>query len=124
MVNSFLNKARRASQANPMCLELKPTRSITIQQLEAEAYGIIAAYRMVEAKTKQVMVMDTGDSFNEGQWVALRRLHEICYNELFDFMLASQHPSATGNILNAAGALQIPKHFWDVSVPVFVFPAL
>lgn len=80
-------------------LILQPESSpISKDQLAAEVKGIYAGLVMVEAKCINIDAAQAADPDSEltaDQWQALIALHRTLLYEHHDFLMATQHPSAT-----------------------------
>lgn len=96
------------------CLKQPETRPISQEQLVAEVKGIYAGLAMVESKcvevlSKQNELGDKAPKLNNEQFQALIALHRTLLHEHHDFMLASQHPSASPALKNLAAKYTMPQ---------------
>jgi len=105
-----------AGQVSDICSQLQQ-RPISQEQLLAEVEGIFAGLKMVEAKCMEVdkklaLHIQNGarakSKLNNKQWQALIALHRTLLYEHHDFLLASQHPSATLELRELALEHDIP----------------
>jgi hypothetical protein len=96
------------------CINQPVTRPISQEQLVAEVKGIYAGLAMVESKcvevlSKQNELGDTAPKLNDEQFQALIALHRTLLHEHHDFMLASQHPSASPDLKELAAKYDMPQ---------------
>jgi len=111
-----------------ICSQLQQ-RPISQEQLLAEVEGIFAGLKMVEAKCMEVdkklaLHIQNGartkSKLNNKQWQALIALHRTLLYEHHDFLLASQHPSATLELRELALEHDIPARLWHHGVHSFL----
>ncbi|EHK20570.1 uncharacterized protein TRIVIDRAFT_118139, partial [Trichoderma virens Gv29-8] len=108
-------------------IEQPDTRPISQEQLVAEVKGIYAGLVMVESKCIEV---DNAQSANKGshspqqltdeQWQALIALHRTLLQEHHDFLLASQHPSASPALRRLASKYAMPARMWRHGIHSFL----
>ncbi|KAI9804441.1 MAG: hypothetical protein M1825_001340 [Sarcosagium campestre] len=112
-------------------LILEPeTRPISQEQLVQEVRGIYAGLVMVEQKCEEVdrkQAIATRDAepgkpptLSHDQWQALIALHRALLHEHHDFMLASQHPSATPALKSLAAKYAMPARMWRHGIHAFL----
>ena len=101
-------------------LVLQPeTRSITPEELAKEVRSIYAGLTMVESKCIHVdraQAADKGSVLSGEHWTALVTLHRVLLHEHHDFMLASQHPSASDALKRLATKYSMPARMWKHGV--------
>ncbi|KAH6653525.1 hypothetical protein BKA67DRAFT_506592, partial [Truncatella angustata] len=95
-------------------LKAKP---ISEEQLAAEVAGIYAGLIMVEDKCIEVddaqsLSSPTETKLHNQQWQALIALHRTLLHEYYDFLLASQHPSASPGLRRMASEYHMPTRIW------------
>lgn len=105
------------------------TRPVSQEQLVHEVKGIYAGLIMVEKKcievdSKQAMIAQ-GDPasqprLNDEQWQALISLHRVLLHEHHDFLLASQHPSASPALRELASKYAMPARMWRHGIHSFL----
>lgn len=91
------------------------TRPIGQEQLVAEVKGIYAGLVMVESKCIEVDNAQSSQSdvnLNDEQWQAMTALHRTLLHEHCDFLMASQHPSATIALRRLASKYAMPARMW------------
>ena len=97
-------------ESDDICSQLQQ-RPISQEQLLAEVERIFAGLEVVEAKCMKVdkklaLHIQNGAraklKLNNEQWQALIGLHQTLLYEHHDFLLASQHPSATSELRELA----------------------
>lgn len=106
-------------------IELQPkTRPITLTQLVNEVKGIYVGLAMVESKCIEIdsesSAIDPQVKLDDGQWQALLNLHRTLLHEHHDFMLASQHPSASPALRRVAQKYAIPARMWRHGIHSFL----
>ncbi|ERS99982.1 hypothetical protein HMPREF1624_03352 [Sporothrix schenckii ATCC 58251] len=106
-------------------IELQPkTRPITLTQLVNEVKGIYVGLAMVESKCIEIdsesSAIDLQVKLDDGQWQALLNLHRTLLHEHHDFMLASQHPSASPALRRVAQKYAIPARMWRHGIHSFL----
>lgn len=95
-------------------------RSVTHEQLLAEADGIYAGLNMVENKCMGVETTLGIDSLNGEQWQALVALYRTLLNEHHDFFLATQHPSGSSALKKLAKTYNMPARMWRHAIQAFL----
>lgn len=90
------------------------TRPISQEQLVAEVKGIYAGLAMVESKCIEVINSQNQEGnkdqkLNNEQFQALTALHRTLLHEHHDFILASQHPSASPALKRLADKYTMPE---------------
>lgn len=105
-------------------LILQPESSpISKDQLAAEVKGIYAGLVMVEAKCINVdaaQANDPNSQLGPEQWQALIALHRTLLYEHHDFLMATQHPSATGALRGLASKYSMPARMWRHGIHAFL----
>ncbi|KAI0398817.1 hypothetical protein F4802DRAFT_591877 [Xylaria palmicola] len=99
------------------------TRPISQEQLVAEVNGIYAGLVMVESKCIEVDNAQSSQNdtkLNNEQWQALIALHRTLLNEHHDFLLASQHPSASLALKRLALKYAMPARMWRHGIQSFL----
>ncbi|KAM7210157.1 hypothetical protein V8F06_014463 [Rhypophila decipiens] len=100
------------------------TRPISQKQLITEVTGIYAGLVMVESKCKEVDAQnaqnDPANSLNNKEWQALINLHRALLHEHYDFFLASQHPSASPELMRVASKYTMPGRMWRHGIHTFL----
>ncbi|KAM3416517.1 hypothetical protein BST61_g8107 [Cercospora zeina] len=117
---------RRYMSADGHRLEmvLQPNSShISTEQLAAEVKGIYAGLVMVEAKCINIDVAQAADPrspLGAEQWQALIALHRTLLYEHHDFLMATQHPSATPALRSLAIRYSMPARMWKHGIHAFL----
>ncbi|KAH7363963.1 hypothetical protein BKA65DRAFT_472326 [Rhexocercosporidium sp. MPI-PUGE-AT-0058] len=94
------------------------TSAISQEQLVAEAQGIYTGLTMIEAKCIEVdndlaqVDQASPPYINNQQWQALFALHRTLIHEHHDFLLVSQHPSASPALKRLATKYSMPARLW------------
>ncbi|KAM0707304.1 hypothetical protein Q7P35_005542 [Cladosporium inversicolor] len=105
-------------------IELQPDFSpISQEQLAAEVKGIYAGLVMVEAKCMYIdaqKASQPNDELSTEQWQALIALHRTLLYEHHDFLMATQHPSATSTLLGLATKYSMPARMWKHGIHAFL----
>ncbi|KAK5119304.1 hypothetical protein LTR85_007660 [Meristemomyces frigidus] len=105
-------------------LVLQPDSSpISQDQLAAEVKGIYAGLVMVEAKCINIdaaQAADPSSQLGQEQWWALVALHRTLLYEHHDFLMASQHPSATPALRGLASKYSMPARMWKHGIHAFL----
>ncbi|OBS17061.1 hypothetical protein FPOA_12043 [Fusarium poae] len=101
------------------------TRPISQDQLVAEVKGIYAGLVMVETKCIEVdnaqsSNTDANAKLNNEQWQALIALHRTLLHEHHDFLLASQHPSASPALRRLPSKYVMPARMWRHGIHSFL----
>ncbi|KAH8591838.1 hypothetical protein B0O99DRAFT_744095 [Bisporella sp. PMI_857] len=104
------------------------TRPISQEQLVAEVKGIYAGLVMVEAKCIEIdskqatlgQVDGPQSNLNNEQWQAMIALHRTLIHEHHDFLLASQHPSASPALRRLASKYAMPARMWRHGIHSFL----
>ncbi|PVH84942.1 hypothetical protein DL98DRAFT_484051 [Cadophora sp. DSE1049] len=103
------------------------TRPISHEQLVAEVKGIYAGLVMVEAKCIEVndktalsSTSESPERLSNEQWQALIALHRCLLHEHHDFLLASQHPSASPALRRLASKYAMPARMWRHGIHSFL----
>ncbi|EFX02228.1 hypothetical protein CMQ_2277 [Grosmannia clavigera kw1407] len=116
-----------AKDRSSMNIELQPeTRPISLSQLVNEVKGIYVGLVMVETKCIEVDSEKGGvgsnpqTKFTDEQWQALITLHRTLLHEHHDFMLASQHPSASPALRRLAVKYAMPARMWRHGIHSFL----
>ncbi|KPM41724.1 hypothetical protein AK830_g4819 [Neonectria ditissima] len=97
-------------------------KPITVEQLIAEVKGIYAGLVMVETKCIEVdnTLAASDAELNSEQWQALVALHKTLLHEHHDFLLASQHPSASPALRRLARKYAMPARMWRHGIHSFL----
>lgn len=103
---------------------LQPDSSpISQDQLAAEVKGIYAGLVMVEAKCINIdaaQAHDVTSRLGSEQWQALIALHRTLLYEHHDFLMATQHPSATPALRGLAVKYSMPARMWKHGIHAFL----
>ncbi|KAK1479042.1 hypothetical protein CCUS01_16423 [Colletotrichum cuscutae] len=108
---NFDTQPIRWDDAEVMVKKLE-TRPISHKQLVAEVKGIFAGLVLLESKCIEVVnaqFSKTDSKLNHEQWEALVVLHRTLLHEHHDFLLASQHPSASPALRRLAIKNEMPE---------------
>ncbi len=92
-------------------------------QLANEIKGIYGGLVMVEAKCMSIdenQAKDLTKTLNTEQWQALIALHRTLLYEHHDFLMATQHPSATPAIRGLATKYHMPARMWRHGIHSFL----
>ncbi|KAK4992104.1 hypothetical protein LTR66_006367 [Elasticomyces elasticus] len=119
------------AQARYPNIVLQPdSRPISQEQLAAEVKGIYAAIVMLEARcismdNKENAVTnsaspETRSKARHDHWQAGIALHRSLQYEHHDFLLASQHPSASQALRRLAGKYSMPARMWKHGIHSFL----
>jgi hypothetical protein len=100
-------------------------RPISQKQLVAEVNGIYAGLVIVERKcievdTQQSPQTGPPTTLSNDQWRALIALHRTLLHEHHDFLLASQHPSASPALRSLAAKNAMPARMWRHGIHRFL----
>ncbi|KAK3718560.1 hypothetical protein LTR37_005064 [Vermiconidia calcicola] len=118
------NSTVLGSQARYPDLILQPESSpISEEQLAAEVKGIYAGLVMVEAKCINIDAAQAADPKSQlgaEQWQALIALHRTLLYEHHDFLMATQHPSATSGLQGLATKYSMPARMWKHGIHAFL----
>ncbi|SMR50448.1 unnamed protein product [Zymoseptoria tritici ST99CH_3D1] len=128
MVPASIQKAKgltsRAVNSDYPGLLLQPDASpISLEQLAAEIKGIYAGLVMVEAKCMSIdkaQADDLKSHLDPEQWQALIALHRTLLYEHHDFLMATQHPSATEALRGLATKYSMPARMWRHGIHAFL----
>ncbi|EME45349.1 hypothetical protein DOTSEDRAFT_71170 [Dothistroma septosporum NZE10] len=105
-------------------LMLQPDSSpISQDQLAAEVKGIYAGLVMVEAKCINIDAAQAADpnaQLGPEQWQASIALHRTLLYEHHDFLMATQHPSATPALRGLATKYSMPARMWKHGIHAFL----
>ncbi|KAK3676092.1 hypothetical protein LTR78_003842 [Recurvomyces mirabilis] len=105
-------------------LILQPDSStISEDQLTAEIKGIYAGLVIVEAKCINIdkaQASDLSMVLDASQWQALIALHRTLLYEHHDFMMATQHPSATPALRALPVKYSMPARMWKHGIHAFL----
>ena len=112
------------SEPEPDLLLQPLTRSISRDQLVKEIQEIYANLIIVEAKcidvdTKQVNAAQ-GTKLSNEEWQALTKLHTALLHQHHDFLLVSQHPSASSTTSRLAVKHFVPARMWRHGIHAFL----
>ncbi|KAK3068969.1 hypothetical protein LTR53_013047 [Teratosphaeriaceae sp. CCFEE 6253] len=92
-------------------------------QLTAEIKGIYAGLVIVEAKCINIdaaQACDPTSELDKGQWQALIALHRTLLYEHHDFLMATQHPSATLALKALPTKYSMPARMWKHGIHAFL----
>ncbi len=122
--------ADTVQENQPQIIRQPETRPISHDQLVVEVKGIYAGLVLVEQKCKEVDEKQSpaaleGDPTRKAplsneQWQALVALHKTLLHEHHDFLLASQHPSASPTLSKLAGKYLMPARMWRHGIHAFL----
>ncbi|KAK5135525.1 hypothetical protein LTR08_005160 [Meristemomyces frigidus] len=105
-------------------LILQPDSSpISPDQLAAEIKGIYAGLVTVEAKCINIDAAQAADpksKLGPEQWQALIAVHRTLLYEHHDFMMATQHPSATPMLRGLPMKYSMPARMWKHGIHAFL----
>ena len=105
-------------------LILQPDSSpISQDQLAAEVKGIYGGLVMVEAKCINIDAAQAADPTSQlgpEHWQALIALHRTLLYEHHDFLMATQHPSATPALRGLATKYSMPARMWKHGIHAFL----
>ena len=105
-------------------LIMQPESSpISQDQLAAEVKGIYGGLVMVEAKCINIdaaQAADPNSTLGPEQWQALIALHRTLLYEHHDFLMATQHPSATLALSGLAQKYSMPARMWRHGIHAFL----
>ncbi|KXT07026.1 hypothetical protein AC578_7286 [Pseudocercospora eumusae] len=105
-------------------LILQPDSSpISEEQLAAEVKGIYAGLVIVEAKCINIDAAHAADPkshLGPEQWQRLIALHRTLLYEHHDFLMATQHPSATAALRGLATKYSMPARMWKHGIHAFL----
>ena len=116
-------------EPNTEMLQQPETRPISHDQLVIEVKGIYAGLVMVEAKCIDVDEKQSIPAQKEAlrreplrndQWQSLIAIHKQLLHEHHDFLLASQHPSASSNLSKLAAKYSLPARMWHHGIHAFL----
>ncbi|KAI5362473.1 putative tetratricopeptide-like helical domain superfamily, DNA/RNA-binding domain, Est1-type [Septoria linicola] len=118
-------KARNVSaDGQILAMVLQPDSSpISTEQLAAEVKGIYAGLVMVEAKCINIDAAQAANPkspLGAEQWQALIALHRTLLYEHHDFLMATQHPSATPALRGLANKYSMPARMWKHGIHAFL----
>lgn len=105
-------------------LILQPDSSpISQEQLADEVKGIYAGLVMVEAKCINIDAAEAANpksQLGSEQWQALIALHRTLLYEHHDFLMATQHPSASPALRVLATKYSMPARMWKHGIHAFL----
>ena len=96
---------------------------ISPEQLATEVKGIYAGLVMVEAKCINIDAAQAADpkaQLTKDQWQALIALHRTLLYEHHDFLMATQHPTATPALRGLALKYNMPARMWKHGIHAFL----
>ncbi|KID87696.1 hypothetical protein MGU_05345 [Metarhizium guizhouense ARSEF 977] len=96
------------------------TRSISSDQLAAEVQGIYAGLVLLESKCIEYDSTQKETDLSQEQYHALISLHRSLLHEHHDFLLASQHPSASAALRRLASKYFMPARMWRHGIHSFL----
>ncbi|OWT42552.1 TPR-like protein [Pochonia chlamydosporia 170] len=96
------------------------TRPISSDQLAAEVQGIYAGLVLLENKCIEYDNSQIHAELSEEQYHALISLHRSLLHEHHDFLLASQHPSASDALRRLASDHKMPVRMWHHGIHSFL----
>ncbi|KAF2765122.1 hypothetical protein EJ03DRAFT_331249 [Teratosphaeria nubilosa] len=102
---------------------LQPASSpISQEQLSIEVEGIYAGLVTVEAKCINIDAAqsESKSSLSQEQWQALIALHRTLLYEHHDFLMATQHPSASEALRGLAAKYSMPARMWKHGIHAFL----
>lgn len=107
----------------PIIVKQPDTRPITQEQLVAEVKGIYEGLVLVETKCIEVdntQLAQADQLLNDEQWRDLIALHRTLLHEHHDFLLASQHPSASSALKKLPLKYAMPARLWRHGIHSFL----
>ena len=116
--------AQLPTQSRYPGLILQPDSSpISQDQLAAEVKGIYAGLVVVEAKCINIDTAQAAEPksvLGAEHWQALIALHRTLLYEHHDFLMATQHPSATSALRGLATKYSMPARMWKHGIHAFL----
>ena len=111
-----------ALEGNTTLLLQPDTKPITQDQLVNEAKGIYAGLVMVEQKAVEIISarFKAANKLSNDQWQSLIALHRTLLNEHHDFLLATQHPTASPALRQLAKKYVMPARMWRHGIHSFL----
>ena len=107
----------------PALIRQPESSPISQAQLAAEVKGIYSGLVMVEAKCINIDVAQTLDPHESAlgpqQWQALIAMHRTLLYEHHDFLMATQHHSATPALSGLAQKYSMPARMWRHGIHAF-----
>ena len=123
-VSSFQPVMQTSSNDAYPGMILQPESSpISEEQLAAEIKGIYKGVHTVEGKCIDIdaaLARDSKSKLGVEQWQALIALHRTLLYEHHDFLMATQHPSASENLKALATAHCMPARMWKHGIHAFL----
>ena len=120
--SELLNCTRRDSGYTGLILQ--PYSSpLSQDQLAAEVKGIYAELVVVEAKCINIDTAQAAEPksvLGAEHWQALIALHRTLLYEHHDFLMATQHPSATSALRGLATKYSMPARMWKHGIHAFL----
>lgn len=120
----FIQSSQEINNKRYSGLILQPDSSpISQDQLAAEVKGIYGGLVMVEAKCINIdaaQIADPKSHLEPDQWQALVALHRTLLYEHHDFLMATQHPSATPALRGLATKYSMPARMWRHGIHAFL----
>lgn len=110
-------------ELNPDMILQPESSPISQDQLAAEVKGIYGGLVMVEAKCINIDAAQAADptsNLGAEQWQALIALHRTLLYEHHDFLMATQHPSATPALSGLAQKYSMPARMWRHGIHAFL----
>ena len=110
-------------ELNPDMILQPESSPISQDQLAAEVKGIYGGLVMVEAKCINIDAAQAADPTSDlgaEQWQALIALHRTLLYEHHDFLMATQHPSATPALSGLAQKYSMPARMWRHGIHAFL----
>ncbi|OAA56287.1 hypothetical protein SPI_07898 [Niveomyces insectorum RCEF 264] len=100
-------------------------RPVSMTQLVNEIKNIYTGLVMVESKCIEIddaqgASGNTFNNLNDEQWQALVALHRTLLHEHHDFMITSQHPSASPSLRRLAQKYTMPTRMWRHGIHRFL----
>ncbi|RYP48351.1 hypothetical protein DL769_011210 [Monosporascus sp. CRB-8-3] len=112
--HSLQKKGAKTNQVLP-----RSTRRVTVREVK----GIYAGLVMVESKCIEVgknLLSEPDRKLSSEQWKALDALHRTLLYEHYDFLLASQHVSASPALRSLASRYAMPARLWRHGIYSFL----
>lgn len=116
--------ATKRSSRHKYAMILQPDSTrISEEQLAAEIKGIYEGVVTVEIKCMDIdaaLARDTKSHLGVEQWQALIALHRTLLYEHHDFLMATQHPSASDSLKTLATKYSMPARMWKHGIHAFL----
>ncbi|EMC95371.1 hypothetical protein BAUCODRAFT_72505, partial [Baudoinia panamericana UAMH 10762] len=115
---------RFMAEQYPASNVLPDTSPISEEQLTSEIKGLYTALVMLEEKCTNIdaaQVADPSANSDASQWQALVALHRTLLYEHHDFLMATQHPSATPALRALPTRYAMPARMWKHAIHALAY---